>query len=99
MKVSYNWLKEYIDLSQISPEEAAEKLTSIGLEVEELTRYSSLPEGIEQFVIGEIKEAIRNPNADRLRLTKVDVGGEKLQQIVCGAPNVATGQKVAVALP
>ncbi len=92
MKISYNWLKEFIDLN-LSPQETAEKLTLIGLEVEEVTKYGSKLEGV---VVGEVLEVSDHPNADRLRICQVDTGSEK-NQIICGADNVAAGQKVPVA--
>jgi len=92
MKISYNWLKEFINL-ELSPEETAEKLTLIGLEVEEVTSYGSKLEGV---VIGEVLEVADHSNADRLRVCKVNIGSETVQ-IVCGADNVAAGQKVPVA--
>ncbi|WP_440999000.1 phenylalanine--tRNA ligase subunit beta [Fodinibius sp. SL11] len=92
MKISYNWLKEFIDLD-LSPQETAEKLTLIGLEVEEVTSYGSKLEGV---VVGEVLEVSDHPNADRLRICQVNIGSEK-NQIICGADNVAAGQKVPVA--
>jgi len=92
MKVSYNWLKEIIDLP-LSPEETAEKLTLIGLEVEEIESFGSSLEGV---IVGEVLEVRAHPNADRLQICDVDLG-EKQTQIVCGAKNVAKGQKVPVA--
>lgn len=92
MKISYNWLKDFINL-ELSPEETAEKLTLIGLEVEELTTYGSKLEGV---VVGEVLEVNEHPNADRLVVCKVNIGSETVQ-IVCGADNVAAGQKVPVA--
>lgn len=92
MKLSYNWLKEFIDLP-LSPKETANKLTLIGLEEEETYEYGSTLEGV---VVGEVLEATQHPNADRLKVCKVDVG-ESTVQIVCGANNVAAGQKVPVA--
>ena len=96
MKISYNWLLKYIN-TKLSAQEIAEKLTSIGLEVEELEHYTTLPKGIENLIVGHIVELQKHPNADVLYLTKVDVGGSELLSIVCGAPNVAMGQKVIVA--
>lgn len=97
MKISYNWLKQFIDLDT-PPQDLSLMLTDIGLEVESLDLVQSVPGGLEGLVIGEVKSCVQHPNADRLRVTTVDVGvGEDLQ-IVCGAPNVATGQKVIVAL-
>lgn len=96
MKVSYNWLKKYIHTDK-TPAEIAETLTSIGLEVEDVQNYSSIPYSLEGLVIGKVEEVWQHPGADRLRLTKVDVGKGELLQIVCGAPNVTAGQKVVVA--
>ncbi|HYG17027.1 MAG TPA: phenylalanine--tRNA ligase subunit beta [Bacteroidia bacterium] len=96
MKISYNWLKTLIDIEQ-SPEELAVMLTNCGLEVEGLEEVSSIPGGLQGLVVGEVKEKWQHPNADRLSVTKVDIGGPELLQIVCGASNVAAGQKVLVA--
>jgi phenylalanyl-tRNA synthetase beta chain len=96
MNVSLNWLKEYIDIN-LSPDEVSEILTDIGLEVEGMERVESIQGGLEGVVVGHVKECGQHPNADRLSLTKVDIGGDDLLQIVCGAPNVAAGQKVMVA--
>lgn len=95
MKISYNWLKQYITITQ-TPEEISQILTGIGLEVESLEKVLAVPGGLEGLVIGYVKECVQHPNADRLRITKVDAGGEELQ-IVCGAINVAAEQKVVVA--
>jgi phenylalanyl-tRNA synthetase beta chain len=96
MKISYNWLKEFIDTDK-TPEEISKILTGTGLEVESLEKVQPIPGGLEGLVIGYVKESGQHPNADRLRVTKVDIGiGEDLQ-IVCGAHNVAAGQKVVVA--
>ncbi|MEP0005187.1 MAG: phenylalanine--tRNA ligase subunit beta [Balneola sp.] len=92
MKISYNWLQEFIDLD-LSPEELADKLTLIGLEVEEIEEFGSTLEGV---IVGEVLETKAHPNADRLKVCTVDLGDEKVQ-IVCGADNVAEGQKVPVA--
>lgn len=92
MKISYNWLKEFINL-ELTPEETAEKLTLIGLEVEEVTSYGNKLEGV---VVGEVLEVNEHSNADRLVVCKVNIGSETVQ-IVCGADNVAAGQKVPVA--
>lgn len=96
MKISYNWLKQFVGLDQ-SPEELGIILTDIGLEVEHLEKVQTLPGGLEGLLIGEVKSCAKHPNADRLRVTTVDVGQDELLHIVCGAPNVATGQKVVVA--
>ena len=96
MKLSYNWLRQYIDLT-LSPEDLSEILTDLGLEVEGLETIESIPGGLNGLIIGEVLTCVKHSNADKLSLTTVDVGGEEPIQIVCGAPNVATGQKVVVA--
>lgn len=96
MKISYNWLKEYIKL-EWSPEQIAEVLTDIGLEVEGMEVFNGPGNGLEGVIIGEIKELQKHPNADKLNVTKTDIGTGELQQIVCGAPNAVAGQKVVVA--
>ena len=96
MKISYNWLKEFIDTDK-SPGEISTILTGTGLEVETLEKVQAIPGGLEGLVIGYVKETVQHPNADRLKVTKVDVGGAEDLQIVCGAVNVAAGQKVVVA--
>ncbi len=95
MFVSLNWLKQYVDLQGLTPEDLAEKITKTGIEVEGVEPFG---EPIEHLVVGHVKECAQHPNADKLNLCQVDVGDETLQ-IVCGAPNVAQGQKVAVAKP
>src|ERR1051326_7771737 len=96
MTISYNWVSEYLP-EKIEPTELSKILTSIGLEVESLERYVSIRGGLEGLVIGEVVECEQHPNADKLKLTKVNAANGQLLQIVCGAPNVATGQKVIVA--
>lgn len=96
MTISYNWLKDFVQFDK-SPEELSLILTDIGLEVESLETVQSIPGGLEGLVIGEVKTCQQHPNADRLRVTTVDVGQEQDLHIVCGAPNVAAGQKVVVA--
>jgi phenylalanyl-tRNA synthetase beta chain len=96
MRISYNWLKEYIK-TDLSPDEIAQRLTDTGLEVEAVEEVESIPGGLKGLVIGEVVEKDKHPNADRLSITKVNIGGEELLDIVCGAPNVAAGQKVVVA--
>ncbi|WP_430612287.1 phenylalanine--tRNA ligase subunit beta [Flavobacterium sp. JP2137] len=96
MHISYNWLKQFIKLD-ITPEETSKILTDLGLEVEGLTRYESLKGGLQGVVVGHVLSCEPHPNADKLRITKVDVGTGIPLQIVCGAPNVAAGQKVPVA--
>jgi phenylalanyl-tRNA synthetase beta chain len=96
MKISYNWLKHYIDFDW-SPEDLAHRLTMAGLEVEGVERYDLHPGGLQGVVTGEVKTCVKHPGADKLSLTTVDVGTGELLPIVCGAPNVAAGQKVIVA--
>ncbi|MEH6308138.1 phenylalanine--tRNA ligase subunit beta [Olivibacter sp. CPCC 100613] len=96
MKISYNWLKQFISTDK-SPNELSQILTDIGLEVEGVEEIQSIPGGLAGLVIGEVKTCEQHPNADRLRVTTVDVGEASLLHIVCGAPNVAVGQKVVVA--
>ncbi|SFS34262.1 phenylalanine--tRNA ligase subunit beta [Sphingobacterium wenxiniae] len=96
MNISYNWLKNYIDIDK-TPEELSLILTDIGLEVEVLEKVQSIPGGLEGLVVGEVKSCEQHPNADKLKVTTVDVGAEELLHIVCGAPNVRTGLKVIVA--
>lgn len=98
MKISYNWLKEYLDF-ELPPQELSELLTDIGLEVEDLREYKGPGNGLQGLVIGHVKKTEKHPDADKLKLTWVDVGTGEVQQIVCGASNVAEGQKVVVALP
>jgi len=97
MKISYNWLKEFIDTDK-TPEEISTILTGTGLEVESLEKVQAVPGGLEGLVIGHVKEAVFHPNSDHLNITKVDVGTGEDLQIVCGAANVAAGQKVVVAV-
>lgn len=96
MKISYKWLQQYIETDK-TPEELSLILTNIGLEVESLEKVQGVPGGLEGLVIGYVKECSQHPNADRLKVTKVDVGGTDDLQIVCGANNVAAGQKVVIA--
>ncbi|HEX2395657.1 MAG TPA: phenylalanine--tRNA ligase subunit beta, partial [Bacteroidales bacterium] len=96
MNISYSWLKQYIDIN-LSPEEVARTLTGIGLEVEGVESVEKIKGGLNGFVIGEVKTCIKHPDADKLSVTTVDIGEENLLNIVCGAPNVAPGQKVVVA--
>tara|TARA_R110002012_G_scaffold206357_4_gene376256 strand:+ start:8996 stop:11422 length:2427 start_codon:yes stop_codon:yes gene_type:complete len=96
MKISYNWLKQFIK-TDWNPEQTSELLTDLGLEVEGLTAYQSIKGGLEGIVVGEVLTCEQHPNADRLKVTTVSIGTDTPLQIVCGAPNVATGQKVPVA--
>ena len=96
MKISYNWLKQFIKLDWKSAETAA-LLTDLGLEVEIVEKYQSVRGGLEGVVVGHVLTCIQHPNADRLKITTVDLGDGTPVQIVCGAANVAAGQKVPVA--
>lgn len=96
MRISYNWLKQFIKLDWRS-EETAALLTDLGLEVEGVDKFESLKGGLEGVVVGHVLTCVQHPNADRLRITTVDLGDGMPVQIVCGAPNVAVGQKVPVA--
>lgn len=96
MTISYNWLSDYLPVS-IEPERLSRILTSIGLEVESMEPFEAVKGGLQGLVVGEVLEAVQHPNADKLRLTRVNVGGAEPLRIVCGAPNVAAGQKVVVA--
>lgn len=96
MKISYNWLKTFID-TDISVDELTQILTDIGLEVEGFEEKEEIKGGLRDVVVGKVETVSQHPNADRLKLTKVNVGGGELLSIVCGAPNVAAGQKVIVA--
>ncbi|SKC79069.1 phenylalanine--tRNA ligase subunit beta [Ohtaekwangia koreensis] len=98
MTISYNWLKEYIDIPE-SAEEIGKVLTSTGLEVEKVEEHETVKGGLKGLVIGTVLTCAKHPNADKLSVTTVDVGGEKILPIVCGAPNVAAGQRVVVATP
>lgn len=97
MKISYNWLKEYLDFD-IPAEELAVILTNTGLEVEGMESWTSLKGGLEGILIGKVLTCEKHPDADRLSVTTVDVGRGEPLHIVCGAPNVAAGQTVPVAL-
>lgn len=97
MKISYNWLREYIN-TDLSLQEISAVLTSIGLEVESVEPFETIRGGLEGIVIGEVISCRQHPDADKLTVAKVNVGNGNLLQIVCGAPNVAQGQKVPVAL-
>lgn len=96
MTISYNWLSEYLP-EKVEPEKLSKILTSIGLEVESLEKYENIRGGLKGLITGEVVACEQHPNADRLKVTKVNIGDTEPLQIVCGAPNVATGQKVIVA--
>ena len=96
MKISYNWLKNYLNL-ELPAEEVSILLTDIGLEVEGVEEVESVKGGLKGVIIGEVLTKIQHPNADKLSITTVNIGAEEPIQIVCGAPNVGVGQKVPVA--
>ena len=96
MTISYKWLSEYLPVT-VEPERLSRILTSIGLEVESMSNYEEVKGRLQGLVIGEVLITEKHPNADKLTLTKVSVGNGEPLQIVCGAPNVAAGQKVVVA--
>jgi phenylalanyl-tRNA synthetase beta chain len=98
MKISWNWLNELLPLS-MTANEAAVLLTDIGLEVEGVYPFSTINGGLEGLVVGEVMSCEKHADADKLKVTRVNIGTEELLQIVCGAPNVAVGQKVIVAIP
>ncbi len=96
MKISYNWLKQYVQCD-LSAEDAGKYLTDCGLEVEGLEEYESIKGGLKGLVVGEVLTCEPHPDSDHLHVTTVNVGEEKPLNIVCGAANVAAGQKVIVA--
>ncbi len=96
MKISYNWVKDYLKID-LDPHKLGEILTGIGLEVESMEEWESLKGGLKGVVIGEVLTCKRHPNADKLFVTTVNIGSSEPLRIVCGAPNVAAGQKVPVA--
>ncbi|HAI83166.1 MAG TPA: phenylalanine--tRNA ligase subunit beta, partial [Chitinophagaceae bacterium] len=96
MTISYKWLSQYLP-ETIEPEKLSKILTAIGLEVESMEPYEQVKGSLEGLVIGKVVTCEQHPNADKLKLTTVNVGSEILLKIVCGAPNVAVGQTVVVA--
>ncbi|MCX6335492.1 MAG: phenylalanine--tRNA ligase subunit beta, partial [Bacteroidia bacterium] len=96
MKISYNWLKDYLDIN-IELHKLSVILTGIGLEVEAMEEWESVKGGLKGVVIGEVLTCKKHPDADKLTVTSVNIGTPEPLQIVCGAPNVAAGQKVPVA--
>jgi phenylalanyl-tRNA synthetase beta chain len=96
MTISYKWLSEYLPVT-VEPERLSRILTSIGLEVESLSQFEEIKGGLKGLVIGEVLSTEKHPNADKLTLTKVNIDDKEPLSIVCGAPNVAAGQKVIVA--
>lgn len=96
MKISYNWLKDYLQC-ELSPEQMCEALTSIGLEVDALEQVEEIPGGLAGVIVAEVVECVEHPDSDHLHITKLNTGDAELLQVVCGAPNVAAGQKVLLA--
>ncbi|MEC7186267.1 MAG: phenylalanine--tRNA ligase subunit beta [Bacteroidota bacterium] len=96
MKISINWLKDYLKTDH-SPEEISEILTNLGLEVEKISSFESIKGGLAGVVAGKVLECGKHPNADRLKVTSIDIGNNKVCEIVCGAPNIDKGQIVPVA--
>lgn len=96
MLISYNWLNEYVDTIGISADELAGKITNAGIEVDAV---HDMNRGVNGIVVGYVQECVPHPNADKLNICKVDIGDSEPVQIICGAPNVAKGQKVPVATP
>ena len=96
MQISFNWLRDFIK-TDLNASEISDILTDLGLEVEGINQYKSIPGGLEGVVIGKVLTCEKHPNADKLKLTQVDIGQAENVQIVCGAPNVAAGQTVPVA--
>ena len=96
MNVSYKWLKEYVDFD-MTAEEVGKALTSMGLEVEAVEEVQSIKGGLQGLVVGQVLTCEPHPNSDHMHVTTVDEGNGVVEQIVCGAPNVAAGQKVIVA--
>ena len=96
MKISINWLKDYLETDH-TPEEISEILTNLGLEVEKISDFESIKGGLKGVVAGKVLECDKHPNADRLKVTSIDIGGNEVFEIVCGAPNIEKGQIVPVA--
>ncbi|MFZ1678944.1 MAG: phenylalanine--tRNA ligase subunit beta, partial [Saprospiraceae bacterium] len=98
MTLSLQWLNDYLK-TDLNPDQIAEALTSIGLEVEKIESHESIPGGLKGVIAGKVLTCEKHPDADRLKVTTVDIGGDKPSSIVCGGPNVAAGQTVWVAVP
>ena len=96
MTISYNWLKDYLECD-LTPAQVADALTSIGLEVDSVETVEEIPGGLAGVVVAEVVECTEHPDSDHLHVTKVNAGSPELLQVVCGAPNVAAGQKVLLA--
>ena len=97
MNISFDWLKEYVDIEDMTPQELDDLLTFSGLEVDSKEKVETIKGGLEHVVIAQVLTCEPHPDSDHLHLTTVDVGGERPLNIVCGAPNVAAGQKVVCA--
>src|ERR1700741_3229611 len=97
MTISYKWVSKYLPVT-VDPDRLNRILTSIGLEVESMEKYEEIKGGSAGLVIGEVLSVEKHPGADKLTITKVNIGSGEPLQIVCGAPNVAVGQKVVVAM-
>ena len=97
MRISWNWLGTLVDLNGLSPADVADVLTSTGLEVESVTESESVPGMLRGVVVGHVQECAKHPDADRLSVCRVEIAPGEVVQIICGAPNVAAGQKVMVA--
>ena len=96
MKISINWLKDYVETNS-QPEEISEILTNLGLEVEKLSLFESVKGGLNGVVAGKVLQCEKHPDADRLKVTSIDLGDNEISEIVCGAPNIEKGQIVPVA--
>jgi len=96
MNISYSWLKRFLPV-QLDPKRVDELLTDTGLEVEGVTEVETIRGGLRGVVVGQVLTCVQHPNADRLKVTTIEIGSDEPIQIVCGAPNVAAGQKVPVA--
>ena len=97
MNISFDWLKEYVDIEDMTPQQLDDLLTFSGLEVDSMEKVETIKGGLEHVVIAQVLTCEPHPDSDHLHLTTVDVGGERPLNIVCGAPNVAAGQKVVCA--
>ena len=96
MKISINWLKEYLE-TKSNPEEISDILTNLGLEVEKILPFESVKGGLSGVVAGKVLKCEKHPNADRLKVTSIDLGNNETSEIVCGAPNIMEGQIVPIA--
>ena len=96
MKLAYSWLKEYLECD-LTPQQVADAMTSIGIEVDSVSEQEEIPGGLAGVVVAKVVECMDHPDSDHLHVTKVDDGSPELVQVVCGAPNVAAGQKVLFA--